>query len=397
MKTRMKTIFPTGAAIVWAMLANPTPVCGDWTNLLPRGVTNSSMGCVYDSYRSRGVMFGGNDADNYQVHGRTYEWNGESWQLAATNGPLARANHALAFDKQRHRVVLFGGWTTPNDYCGDTWEWDGGSWVYLAVPGPGARANCAIAYDSQRAKTVLFGGSYYETIYGDTWEWNGNLWTNMGSSGPGPRIFAAAAYDESRHRVVLFGGQTTYYGTFLNDTWVWDGTRWTLVATNGPSARAAHAMAYDPIGKRIVLFGGGGWGRPEQFNDTWEWAGTAWKMIPDYGPAPRQYAGMFFDAQRQGLIVQGGWSITNGIYADTWQFAEFMLRAAIRVSQVEICWNSVTNATYEVQYRSELTTNIWTPLKQCVSGSASNTCVQDAVPTGAPQKFYRVILKDCVP
>lgn len=70
---------------------------------------------------------------------------------------------------------------------------------------------------------------------------------------------------------------------------------------------------------------------------------------------------------------------------------------SIRCSQVEICWNSVTNANYQVQYRSDLTTNTWTPLIQCVPGSISTTCIQDAVVLGQPQRFYRVVVTNCVP
>lgn len=70
---------------------------------------------------------------------------------------------------------------------------------------------------------------------------------------------------------------------------------------------------------------------------------------------------------------------------------------SIRCSQVEICWSSVTNATYQVQYRSNLTTNIWTPLIECVSGTGTNNCVYDAVTAGQPQRFYRVVLTNCVP
>ncbi|MFI5224697.1 MAG: hypothetical protein ACHQX3_10760, partial [Nitrospirales bacterium] len=36
--------------------------------------------------------------------------------------------------------------------------------------------------------------------------------------------------------------------------------------------------------------------------------------------------------------------------------------ATIRASQVEVCWNSISNLTYQVQYRSDLTTNLWTSL-----------------------------------
>ena len=43
----------------------------------------------------------------------------------------------------------------------------------------------------------------------------------------------------------------------------------------------------------------------------------------------------------------------------------------IRASQVEVCWNSISNLTYQVQYRSDLTTNLWTSLwkEDCLIGT----------------------------
>ena len=61
----------------------------------------------------------------------------------------------------------------------------------------------------------------------------------------------------------------------------------------------------------------------------------------------------------------------------------------IRVSQVEICWNSVTNLLYQVQYRSDLTTNQWANLGPSFPGTGHD-CVTDAV--SAEKRFYRVIL-----
>ncbi|TAK98913.1 MAG: hypothetical protein EPO07_11350 [Verrucomicrobia bacterium] len=70
---------------------------------------------------------------------------------------------------------------------------------------------------------------------------------------------------------------------------------------------------------------------------------------------------------------------------------------SIRCSQVELGWNSATNATYQVQYSSDLTTNIWTPLVQCVTGTGTNNYIYDAVVVGQPQRFYRVVVTNCVP
>lgn len=70
---------------------------------------------------------------------------------------------------------------------------------------------------------------------------------------------------------------------------------------------------------------------------------------------------------------------------------------SVRTSEVQVCWLSTTNVTYQVQYRSELTTNVWTSLLDCVEATASETCVSDSVIPGQPRRFYRVIQSNCVP
>ena len=69
----------------------------------------------------------------------------------------------------------------------------------------------------------------------------------------------------------------------------------------------------------------------------------------------------------------------------------------IRASQVELCWNSISNLTYQVQYRSDLTTNVWTSLRDCVRSTGSTSCISDPIVAGQPQRFYRVVLTNCVP
>ena len=71
--------------------------------------------------------------------------------------------------------------------------------------------------------------------------------------------------------------------------------------------------------------------------------------------------------------------------------AVLMPTAAIRVSEIEVCWHSVTNRTYQVQYRSALTTNVWTDLGGQVAGNDSTRCVADRLPSDQPQRFYRVL------
>jgi hypothetical protein len=73
------------------------------------------------------------------------------------------------------------------------------------------------------------------------------------------------------------------------------------------------------------------------------------------------------------------------------------LLVTIQVSQVGVCWNSKSNVTYQVQYRSDLTTNLWTSLGDCIRSTNSTSCVYDPIVVGQPQRFYRVVLTNCVP
>ncbi len=71
---------------------------------------------------------------------------------------------------------------------------------------------------------------------------------------------------------------------------------------------------------------------------------------------------------------------------------------SIRVSQVEICWRTITNAWYQLQYRSAMTTNQWTPLAPAwVAGDGATYCTNDAVLVGQAQRFYQVAVTNSPP
>lgn len=80
---------------------------------------------------------------------------------------------------------------------------------------------------------------------------------------------------------------------------------------------------------------------------------------------------------------------TTGLFA-VWGLEKAQL--LIRTSQVEICWNTETNASYGIQYHSELTTNRWVPLgTNCFQGDGTIRCIYDDVPVGEGQRFYRMV------
>jgi len=79
------------------------------------------------------------------------------------------------------------------------------------------------------------------------------------------------------------------------------------------------------------------------------------------------------------------------------QTVVFMTVIARPEKSRQVCWNSISNLTYQVQYRSDLTTNMWTSLVDCVRSTGSTSCISDPVVVGQPQRFYRVVLTNCVP
>src|SRR6516164_8396157 len=75
------------------------------------------------------VLFGGAGAAN--VLGDTWQFDGKLWTQRQDIGPGTRLGHALVFDSDRHRVVLFGGSSKnegndPSALLADTWEHQGG-------------------------------------------------------------------------------------------------------------------------------------------------------------------------------------------------------------------------------------------------------------------------------
>jgi hypothetical protein len=93
---------------------------------------------------------------------------------------------------------------------------------------------------------------------------------------------------------------------------------------------------------------------------------------------------------RLGLAAQNCLDVPNR-FSHSNVVAVLMPEASIRISEVEVCWTSVSNQNYQVQYRSTLTTNAWTNLGSPVAGTNSTTCITDKVALGQPQRFYRVV------
>ena len=100
----------------------------------------------------------------------------------------------------------------------DTWEWDDTQWTQVADIGPSPRYWHAMVFDSEANKTVLFAGVSHnvQDIFNDTWVWDGKFWTQYQDIGPQKGLHSMT-YDSDRKHVVLFGGANNIVA--LSDTW----------------------------------------------------------------------------------------------------------------------------------------------------------------------------------
>ena len=68
----------------------------------------------------------------------------------------------------------------------------------------------------------------------------------------------------------------------------------------------------------------------------------------------------------------------------------FTPHLTIEVSEVRLCWISQSNKLYQLQYRSELTTNAWLDLGAPILGTGGTNCITD--PVVGPRRFYQALV-----
>jgi hypothetical protein len=187
----------------------------------------------------------------------------------------------MAFDLQLQEVVMFGG-IVSQGFLDETWVFDGTTWQQRLGAMPPIRASAAMAYDRVRNAVVMYGGF---GGYSDTWEWNGTQWTQRLASGPTPLERAGMAWDPHSNRVLMFGGRagTNPSSGYRDEVFAWDGSTWTQrnFATR-PSARAFHGMAHNPLTDEIVVLAGA---NATSFNltDAWVYPGRVAAGAAPYG------------------------------------------------------------------------------------------------------------------
>ena len=316
-ESRSRTVLFGGTGVGWSTLADTWEWNGsNWTQRFPAHSppAGSARAMVYDSVRSRVVLLSVWDGS-----GGTWEWDGTDWtQRFPVHSPPASGQ--MAFDEDRGRTVLF----TP---ALETWEWDGTDWTKRSpAHSPGVDYWPAMTYDRQRQRVVLFGGVDYRVNVGsanETWEWDGVDWGIRRRPMWSPRAnnSYATAFDRTRGRTLLFGGwdDGVWRDASPRETWEWDGALWSRRTTSASPPAGSAVMAFDSVRGRAVLLA---WDNASPTSETWEWDGVDWtRRFPSRSPPPRDAAGMVYDSRRSRVVLFGGvwyWPWTN--LADTWEW-----------------------------------------------------------------------------
>jgi hypothetical protein len=87
----------------------------------------------------------------------------------------------MAADEDANELIIFGGASSTSTFSSlsdKTWKLTNGRWSEVTSDThPSTRGSPAMAYDPQRKKIILYGGfSANRSDLHDTWEWDGTQW-----------------------------------------------------------------------------------------------------------------------------------------------------------------------------------------------------------------------------
>jgi hypothetical protein len=299
------------------------PPASPWKPLAPKHSPGprTMPAIAYDSKRHRAVLFGGVTQWNgkaWVYDNSTWEWDGQDWYPMDTPiAPTGRAHHAMAYDEQRGRVVLYGG-ENASGTLADLWEWDGTTWHRLCpVCNPAARLGHKMLFNAEQKKIIVYGGWDGQTSFAEAWTWDGEVWEFFPFDSSAPALYNnQISYNPKTDQA------TSFMGGEWSGTWIWEEKVWRkleLDPASQPPVRDEAILIYDPGLDLSVLFGGISISKTI-YSDTWVLKGETWEQL-DLSDAPtqRHRAAAFYDPIRNSIIMYGG-ETYGSIYADMWEF-----------------------------------------------------------------------------
>jgi len=310
-----------------SLLASRTmgQLCPAWKLVDGGPCEQQSRLCMsYDEARARVVLFSGSDGGpgggTWQPDTWTWDLQG-GWVVADACGPLRRTRGGMVWDEATQSTLMFGGLTPGGVFVNDLWQWDGSRWTEFVVGSgvrPAPRGAFAMAYDRVRGRVVVYGGASDPVmgvpLFDDTWEWDGNMWEKRDVPGPSARSGSCMAFDEVSSTTILFGGRgDDEFGTLLDDTWRWDGSGWTkLDPAHHPSPRRIASLHFDRTRGKLLLIGGYLGFQPPS-DEVWAWTGSDWSLESRYRGASRAGHMACYDDEIARSVVFGAGAYESGL------------------------------------------------------------------------------------
>lgn len=305
----------------------------------PGGRAETRM--VFDPVSNHIVLYGGATAIDagtkvsYDL-ADTWEWRGDHWvRLATAHDAGERSGQAMVYDSNRSRIVLFGGrrndiTTKVQSVLNDTWIFKNGDWSQLATPSsPPGRTVPGAAFDPIRDRLVMFGGNSISTDgkntlipLHDTWEFDGTTWIQRAADGPKVSK-PSVTYDDATHQVILLGldeSSSTKTATLM---YIYDAAAgaWNQVKPDGlpPCVNESHVL-FDGETNSVILVGGV-CNDSAVTDDTYSWDGTSWTKLTVKTVLDRTFGGGFaYDPTTQSLLQYGGSIAFGGSHIGTVAF-----------------------------------------------------------------------------
>jgi hypothetical protein len=247
------------------------------------------LALAWDDVNCKVLLFGGTTAARpeygwsyWAVPGldQTWTWDGVEWkQLAPSRAPSPRSSHAMTWDPNRRRVVLFGGLNddTAAPVLADTWEWDGVTWeLRTPTQSPPASATHRMAFDVVTQQVlVAVTGDPTGVAPGNskgTWVFDGQTWLRVSDdeSSPPQCMYRADMVADRARAQLLFLCSTA------NTMWTWDGRRWTRHDRAMPADFLDNVLGWDGVNQRPLALTNVSWDSP--IVNSWEWTGSAWQL-----------------------------------------------------------------------------------------------------------------------
>ncbi|MFH1811909.1 MAG: hypothetical protein ABIJ09_24435 [Pseudomonadota bacterium] len=221
----------------------------------PNDLSGSAL--TYDEGRDTLVMFGGFSGST-RAAPHVWEWSmtSRAWTEIVPTDPEADGSpetawmQALAYDRDRHAVVLHEHrWKLPPPVL-SSWEWNGQSWRHLRTASPlsgewptvtDENGSLLSVHDREAGRTFLMGDHLWELLWAEDVQPALTLHFDFAAAGapPGTRI--------EELKLSAVAGATSLVGATATDGGViasWDGDRWQPRASFGFGPQTPGAISW---------------------------------------------------------------------------------------------------------------------------------------------------------